>query len=162
MSLVAVSRDFLMKPGWSDVRSDRLPSCDACAISDCDDDFFIAVLAVCVDEDRHSRLLSGRRLLFDAVWFRGFRTLEFLHLITSSGKRIQSSIGGDIMGWWSTTSLMVCLIFVGCRVRLDDCCWLISQSFLELDNDSMAVKRGVRTFTTKATTEAGRGGPKRE
>lgn len=66
MSLVAASRDFLMKPGWSDVGSNRLPSCDACPIRDCDDEFSIVVLAVCVDEDTHSRLSFGRKLLFDA------------------------------------------------------------------------------------------------
>lgn len=67
MSLVAISEDFLMESGLSDARSDRLRSCDACAMRDCDDDFFVVVLAVCVDEDRPSRLLSGRKLLFDAV-----------------------------------------------------------------------------------------------
>lgn len=67
MSLVAVSRDFLMKSGWSDVRSDRLRSCDACAIRDCDDGFIVVMLAVCVAEDGHPRLLSGRRLLLDAA-----------------------------------------------------------------------------------------------
>lgn len=56
-----------MKPGWSDVRSDRLRSCDACAIRDWDDVFIVVVLALCVAEDGHSRLLSGRKLLFDAV-----------------------------------------------------------------------------------------------
>ena len=69
MSLVAVSRDFLMTPSWSDVRSDRLRSCDSCAIRDCDDDSFVIVLAVCFDVEGHSRLLSGRRLLFGVLRF---------------------------------------------------------------------------------------------
>ena len=127
-----------MEPSWSDVRSDRLWSCDSCAIRYCDDDFFTVELTVCAEKDGQSRPLSGRRLLFGRFW--GFRTLEFLHLTTSSGKRIQSSNDGDIMWWWTTTFLMECLAFVCCGVRLDDCWWLLSEPFLELVDASMAVK----------------------